>query len=110
MDRLADLRRDYKRARLEPEDLGPDPIAAFERWFSEARASEAIEPNAMALGTADEAGTPSVRMVLLKGIDARGFVFYTAGARRGASSPSTRGPRSFFGGPSWSVRCGSPGR
>ena len=64
MDRLADLRRDYKRARLEPEDLGPDPIAAFERWFSEARASEAIEPNAMALGTADEAGTPSVRMVL----------------------------------------------
>lgn len=76
-DDLASLRRDYRRARLEPADLGPDPFAAFDRWFGEARAVEAVEPNAMALATADEGGVPSVRMVLLKGVDPRGFVFYT---------------------------------
>jgi pyridoxamine 5'-phosphate oxidase len=74
---LAALRREYKRARLEPGDLDADPVRAFERWFSEARAAEAVEPSAMALATADEDGGPSVRMVLLKGVDPRGFVFYT---------------------------------
>ncbi|HEV2291044.1 MAG TPA: pyridoxamine 5'-phosphate oxidase [Gemmatimonadales bacterium] len=74
---LADLRREYKRARLDLADLGADPLAAFERWFAEARAAEAADPSAMALATADEHGTPSVRMVLLKGFDKRGFVFFT---------------------------------
>ncbi|HEU5358266.1 MAG TPA: pyridoxamine 5'-phosphate oxidase, partial [Gemmatimonadales bacterium] len=74
---LADLRREYKRARLDLADLGPDPLAAFERWFAEARAAEALDPSAMALATADEHGAPSVRMVLLKGFDKRGFVFFT---------------------------------
>ena len=54
-----------------------DPIALFDTWFAEARASELNDPEAMALATADAAGQPSVRMVLLKGHDARGFVFYT---------------------------------
>jgi len=54
-----------------------DPISLFDAWYAEARASEPNDPEAMALATADAAGHPSVRMVLLKGHDARGFVFYT---------------------------------
>ena len=54
-----------------------DPIAIFDAWLTEAGASEPNDPNAMALATADADGCPSVRMVLLKGHDARGFVFYT---------------------------------
>lgn len=54
-----------------------DPHALFETWFAEAMASEPNDPNAVAVATADASGAPSVRMVLLKGHDARGFVFYT---------------------------------
>ena len=54
-----------------------DPFALFDEWLAAARASEPNDPEAMALATADAAGRPSVRMVLLKGHDARGFVFYT---------------------------------
>ncbi len=54
-----------------------DPIQLFEAWFAEARVSEPNDPEAMALATADAGGRPSVRMVLLKGHDDRGFVFYT---------------------------------
>ncbi|HYD68206.1 pyridoxamine 5'-phosphate oxidase [Azospirillum sp.] len=54
-----------------------DPYAAFAAWMAEAEKSEPNDPNAMALATADAEGRPSVRMVLLKGCDARGFVFYT---------------------------------
>jgi len=54
-----------------------DPFALFDAWYAEARASEPNDPNAMALATADTAGRPSVRMVLLKGHGPDGFVFYT---------------------------------
>lgn len=54
-----------------------DPFALFDAWLAEAEAAEPNDPNAMALATADAAGRPSVRMVLLKGHDPRGFVFYT---------------------------------
>lgn len=54
-----------------------DPHTLFETWFAEAKASEPNDPNAMALATVGADGMPSVRMVLLKGHDARGFVFYT---------------------------------
>jgi pyridoxamine 5'-phosphate oxidase len=54
-----------------------DPLTLFESWYAEARASEPNDPNAMALATADAAGRPAVRMVLLKGHGADGFVFYT---------------------------------
>lgn len=59
-----------------------DPIALFVRWHAEARAAETVEPDAMALATADGDGRPSVRMVLIKGADQRGFVFYTNLASR----------------------------
>jgi len=54
-----------------------DPLDLFRAWFETAKEREPAEPNAMALATVDAAGQPSVRMVLLKGADARGFVFYT---------------------------------
>ena len=57
--------------------MADDPFELFESWFGEARANEANDPEAMALATADGDGRPSVRMVLLKGHDRRGFVFYT---------------------------------
>ncbi len=61
-----------------------DPFALFDEWFTEAQASEPNDPNAMALATASPDAAPSVRMVLLKGHDARGFVFYTnAQSRKG---------------------------
>jgi pyridoxamine 5'-phosphate oxidase len=82
---LADLRRDYARARLDERDVGPDPIAEVSRWMDEAIASKALEPTAMTLATATPDGAPSARVVLLKGLDARGFVFYTHyDSRKGA--------------------------
>ncbi len=61
-----------------------DPFALFDTWFAEAQESEPNDPNAMALATATPEGAPSVRMVLLKGHDRDGFVFYTnAGSRKG---------------------------
>tara|TARA_B100000900_G_scaffold343919_1_gene307843 strand:- start:63 stop:689 length:627 start_codon:yes stop_codon:yes gene_type:complete len=54
-----------------------DPFELFEKWFAEAKKKEINDPNALALGTASKSGIPSVRMVLLKGFDKNGFVFYT---------------------------------
>jgi len=74
---VADLRKDYARGGLDEADADPDPIAQFRRWFADAQAGGVPEPNAMTLATATRDGHPSARIVLLKGIDARGFVFYT---------------------------------
>ena len=66
-------------------DLDPDPLALFSRWFEEACEHGAFEPEAMALATSTPQGAPSVRMVLNKGFDQRGFVFFTNyGSRKGA--------------------------
>lgn len=62
---------------LDEDTFGFDPLAAFRAWFDHAIASEVPEPTAMALGTVDERGQPAVRMVLLKGYDERGLVFFT---------------------------------
>lgn len=74
---LADLRQEYSRESLTERDVDADPIRQFDRWFEQAKKAELVEPNAMALATATSAGRPSVRMVLLKGADASGFVFFT---------------------------------
>ena len=64
--------------------MADDPIALFDAWLAEARASEPNDPEAMALATADAGGIPSVRMVLLKGHGADGFTFFTnAGSEKG---------------------------
>jgi pyridoxamine 5'-phosphate oxidase len=73
----ADLRRDYALAGLSEKDLAKDPFRQFEKWFGEAEAAKLPEPNAMVLATAARDGRPAARIVLLKGLDGRGFVFYT---------------------------------
>src|SRR4051812_48848621 len=74
---IGNLRRDYTRARLDEASVAPDPLVEFARWFDEAVRAEARDPNAMTLATASAEGAPSARIVLLKGFDERGFVFFT---------------------------------
>ncbi len=74
---IADLRREYSRARLDEKDVSHDPIVEFARWFAEAQEAQVEEPSAMTLATATPDGVPSARIVLLKGFDDRGFVFFT---------------------------------
>lgn len=77
MDDIARIRTDYMKGALDEAHAAADPIAQFSRWWEEARGSHLPEVNAMTLATADATGVPSARVVLLKGFDARGFVFYT---------------------------------
>ena len=74
---VADLRKEYTRAGLSESDVDPDPVEQFRRWFDEALEADLHEPNAMTVATAAPDGRPSARVVLLKGFDERGFVFYT---------------------------------
>ena len=74
---LAALRAEYAREGLDEADAGADPVALFDRWLADAVSAGLHEPNAMAVATADHEGRPSVRIVLLKGFDAAGAVFYT---------------------------------
>jgi pyridoxamine 5'-phosphate oxidase len=74
---IADIRREYARAELTEQTVLPDPIAQFRKWLDEAITAQELEPTAMTLATAGADGAPSARVVLLKGVDARGFVFYT---------------------------------
>jgi pyridoxamine 5'-phosphate oxidase len=74
---LAALRREYGRGGLAEDDLAPDPVTMFRRWFADARDAGLYEPNAMVLATVGGDGQASARAVLLKGYDDRGFVFYT---------------------------------
>jgi pyridoxamine 5'-phosphate oxidase len=73
---VGSLRREYRGEPLDEASAAADPLEQFTRWFEQARATEG-DPTAMALATATPDGRPSARMVLLKGFDARGFVFYT---------------------------------
>ena len=82
---VARLRREYARAGLSEEDLPPDPVEQFRRWFEAALEAGLREPNAMTLATADASGSPSARIVLLKGYDERGFIFYTSYTGRKAA-------------------------
>ena len=74
---IADLRREYERAGLRRADLDPDPIVQFKKWFEQATGGGAAEANAATLATADKKSQPSARIVLLKGVDDRGFTFFT---------------------------------
>ncbi len=76
---LADMRRDYTRAGLCEADAPLEPFALFHRWFAEAMKTEQlpVEPNAMSLATVDGSGRPHCRILLLKGLDERGFTFFS---------------------------------
>ena len=77
MDDLARLRKSYERAELDEAASADDPLAQFGLWLAQALEAELPEPNAMTLATAGDGGRPSTRVVLIKGLDARGLVWYT---------------------------------
>ncbi len=74
---VADIRREYARAGLTEGDLAADPVDQLRLWLEQAQAVDPLEFTAMTLATADREGRPSARVVLLKGLDERGLVFYT---------------------------------
>lgn len=83
-DRIAKIRKEYTQETLQESEVALDPSRQFEYWFQEALRAELPEPNAMFLSTVDADGFPNGRVVLLKGLDARGFVFYTNyGSKKG---------------------------
>jgi len=82
---------------LRDSDLDSDPMALFQRWFAFARRARIHQPHAMCLATATPAGYPSSRMVLLKGVDARGFVFFTNyESRKGGELEANRNAALLF--------------
>src|SRR5436305_13348893 len=74
---IADLRKEYSTQSLLENEVEDNPIDQFKKWWYQAIESEIIEPNAMTLATASSDGLPSARIVLLKGFDQNGFIFYT---------------------------------
>jgi len=74
---IADLRKSYEQDELDEAQSQPDPLAQFEQWLAQALKAELPEPNAMTLATVGAEGRPSTRVVLIKGLDARGIVWYT---------------------------------
>jgi pyridoxamine 5'-phosphate oxidase len=82
---LADLRREYTQAGLDARDLDPDPLKQFAKWFEQALKAGIREPNAMILATVGVDAQPSARIVLLKGVDQRGFTFFTSYQSRKAA-------------------------
>ncbi len=75
---IGNLRRDYGHlGELHRSDLDPDPVVQFDRWFAQAQQTDMMDPSAMSLATADASGEVSVRTVLLKIYDQKGFVFFT---------------------------------
>ena len=77
MNKIADLRKSYERAELSEEASHPDPLTQFDQWFKEAIEAQVPEPNAMTLATVGHNLRPSTRVVLIKGLDARGIVWFT---------------------------------
>ena len=76
MDSIAHIRQEYAAQVLLEGDLAPDPIQQFSKWWQQVIDSQITEPNAMTMATASADGMPSARVVLLKGFDEEGFVFF----------------------------------
>ncbi len=74
---IADLRKSYEQAELDETHASASPLGLFEAWFDQALSAKVPEPNAMTLATVGANGRPSTRVVLVKGVDARGLVWYT---------------------------------
>jgi pyridoxamine 5'-phosphate oxidase len=74
---ISDIRKDYRLQSLSESDVASDPVKQFTTWWNDVLRSEISEPNAMTLATASSDGLPSARIVLLKGFDENGFVFFT---------------------------------
>lgn len=95
---LAALRNDYALKSLDETDVDADPFRQFHAWMKQALEAQVPEPTAMTLATVDETGRPSARIMLLKGLDERGFVFYTNyESRKGRELPEgSRAALVFF--------------
>ncbi|MDQ2962569.1 MAG: pyridoxamine 5'-phosphate oxidase [Pseudomonadota bacterium] len=94
---IADLRREYHGASLTEADVDPDPLRQFQRWLHEAVQAELPEPTAMTLATVAADGAPAARIVLLKGVDAGGFLFFTNyQSRKGAELAARRAAALLF--------------
>jgi pyridoxamine 5'-phosphate oxidase len=76
-DPIVNLRKEYSLQTLDESSVDPDPFVQFDRWFQETMNAQLPEPNAVVLATVSADGRPSARVVLLKGFDHRGFVFFT---------------------------------
>jgi pyridoxamine 5'-phosphate oxidase len=74
---IADIRHEYHRASLDESDVDASPIAQFERWLADSERAEVPEPTAMTLATVGDDGRPAARILLLKGVDSQGFLFFT---------------------------------
>ncbi|HEY1024381.1 MAG TPA: pyridoxamine 5'-phosphate oxidase [Sphingobacteriaceae bacterium] len=74
---IENLRQEYRTSELLEKEIAKDPFKQFEKWFKDAMMSDLLEPNIMTLATATADGKPSARIVLLKGFDDNGFIFYT---------------------------------
>ena len=83
--KIADIRRSYTMDRLDLDKLNADPFLQFEGWLKDAVAAELPDPTAMCVATVDASGQPSQRLVLLKDVSSKGFVFYTNLGSRKAS-------------------------
>ena len=77
MDTIAQLRKNYTFGQLSETEVPHNPLVLFQLWFDQAVKAQCPEPNSMTLATADQAGNPSARIVLLKGADQNGFTFFT---------------------------------
>ena len=77
MRNIADIRKDYQLQTLEEQEVQPHPLRQFDRWWEQALHAEIDEVNAMTIATVDAEGNPNARIVLLKGLDETGFVFFT---------------------------------
>jgi pyridoxamine 5'-phosphate oxidase len=77
MDSIAQLRKNYTFGQLSETEVPHNPLLLFQLWFDQAVKAQCPEPNSMTLATADQAGNPSARIVLLKGADQKGFTFFT---------------------------------
>jgi pyridoxamine 5'-phosphate oxidase len=104
---LADIRQDYSKKELSPDDCLPDAVAQFELWLNEAMTAQVHEPTAMNVATVGADGRPTARIVLLKGVENGQLVFYTNYLSRKGSSWQTIPLFPLpFSGRSWSARCG----
>ena len=77
MSKISDLRKSYSRDSLSETDVASSPIEQFKQWFEQAQQAQCPEPNAMTIASASREGIPSARVVLLKDVDDRGFIFFT---------------------------------
>jgi len=110
---LADMRRDYTRDGLAEAQAPAEPFALFHQWFADAVKTEQppVEANAMTLATVDDDGRPHCRVLLLKGLDAQGFTFFTNyTSAKGQQLAARPYAAMTFSGQRWSVRCVSRAR